>query len=158
MASKCAFFRFVKNALLVLAAVALGLGLVAYSEGAVTVYVHETGPDSHRLWLPVPALAVSEGLRLVPAKDLRNALRQAGPWLPAIQVAAAELSGAPDSLLVEVRDRREHVAIRKRGGYLLLEVDSDHETVRVAVPLSTVRAVARRLVESGQATEVAGVV
>ena len=151
MASMRCFFRFIKNALLVLAGVVLLIGFVAYSQGAVTLYVHEKGPEGKRLLLPVPALVVSEGLRLVPAEDLHDALRQAGPWLPAIQVAAAELGNAPDSLLVEVRDNGDHVVIRKRGNYLLVEVESDEDTVRVAVPLSTVRAVAQSLEHSRDA-------
>lgn len=155
MAAAHSFFRFVKNALMVMVGLVLLLGLIAYSEGAVMVDVRDKAPDSdhigHRIWLPVPALAVSEGLRFVPARDLHDALRQARPWLPAIRVAARELSKTPDGVLVEVRDHNDHVVIRKEGGKVIIDVDSDQDTVHMAVPLATVRAVAERLQYSEEA-------
>lgn len=149
MAATRGFFRFVRNALMAMFGFVLLVGLIAYSEGAVMVDVRDKAPDSehfyHRIWLPVPALAVSEGLRFVPDRDLADAMRQARPWLPAIRVAASELGKTPDGILVEVRDHHDHVVIRKEGGYVLVDVDSDDATVHVAVPLTTVQAVAERL-------------
>ena len=40
----------IKRILLVMVGVALFTGLVAYSEGAVMVYVHEKKPEGHRIW------------------------------------------------------------------------------------------------------------
>ena len=148
-ASPHGFWRFLKNVLLVMFGAVLLVGFIAYSEGAVMVDVRDKAPDcrhiGHHIWLPVPALAVSEALRFVPDRDLQNAMRQARPWLPAIRVAATELGKTPDGVLVEVRDRDDHVSIRKQGGYLLVDVDSREDTVHLAIPLGTVQAVADRL-------------
>ena len=134
-----------QRACLVAVGTVLLLGLVAYSEGAVTVYVHEKAADGHRLWLPVPALMVDEGLRFVPEEKLEQASRDIRPWLPAIEVASAELAGCPDGLLVEVKDQTDRVTIVKRGDALVVDVDSETDTVHVSVPVRLVRSLARRL-------------
>jgi len=127
----------------VLGAVLL-LGLVVYSEGAVTVYVHEK-PQGTWVWVPVPALLVDAGLSFVPDRDLRDAERQIGPWLPAIQAASAELERCPDATLVEVKDSHEHVLISKQGDTLRIDVEDDSETVHVALPVGLVNSVAHQL-------------
>ncbi|HKS96331.1 MAG TPA: hypothetical protein VJV74_09385 [Terriglobia bacterium] len=124
------------------------LGLVVYSEGAVTVYVHEK-PQGTRIWLPVPALLVDAGLSFVPDRDLRDAERQIGPWLPAIEAASAELERCPDATLVEVKDPQEHVLISKQGDTLRIDVEDDSETVHVAVPVGLVNSVAHQLQSAG---------
>jgi len=131
----------------VLGAVLL-LGLVVYSEGAVTVYVHEK-PQGTWVWVPVPALLVDAGLSFVPDRDLRDAERQIGPWLPAIQAASAELERCPDATLVEVKDSHEHVLISKLGDTLRIDVEDDSETVHVALPVGLVNSVAHQLQSAG---------
>jgi hypothetical protein len=49
-----------------------------------------------------------------------------------------QLAKVPDTVLVEVRDRDEHVRIEKRGGRILVDVDSPREEVHVGVPIQTV--------------------
>jgi hypothetical protein len=127
----------------VLGAVLL-LGLVVYSEGAVTVYVHEK-PQGTRIWVPVPALLVEAGVSFVPNDQLREASRQIRPWLPAIQAASAELERCPDATLVEVKDSREHVLISKQGDTLRIDVEDETDTVHIALPVHVVNSLARQL-------------
>jgi len=124
-------------------------GLVAYSEGAVIVYVHEKKPEGHRIWVPAPALLVDLGVRFVPEERLRDALQDLRPWLPAIEAAGHELERSPDGLLVEVKDRTDHVMVSKGGDVLRVDVDSETETVHVSVPISLIESVAERLGTSG---------
>ena len=139
----------IRRILLVMVGIALFMGLVAYSEGAVMVYVHEKKPEGHRLWVPVPALLVDLGVRFVPEERLQDALRDLQPWLPAIEAASHELRRCPDGLLVEVKDRTDHVMVSKGGEMLRVDVDSETDTVHVSVPISLIESVAARLGTSG---------
>ena len=139
----------IQRILLVIVGVALLTGLVAYSEGAVIVYVHEKKPEGHRIWVPAPALLVDLGVRFVPEERLRDALQDLRPWLPAIEAAGHELERSPDGLLVEVKDRTDHVMVSKCGDVLRVDVDSETETVHVSVPISLIESVAERLGTSG---------
>ena len=120
-------------------------GLVAYSEGAVTVYVREKQPQGTRIWLPVPALLVEVGMRFAPTDKLREASVEIRPWLPAIEAASKELARCPDATLVEVRNATEHVLISKQGDTLRIDVDDDNDTVHVSVPVEFVNSLARDL-------------
>ena len=135
----------IRRILLVMVGIALLTGLVAYSEGAVMVYVHEKKPEGHLIWVPVPALLVDLGVRFVPEERLQDALRDLRPWLPAIEAASHELERCPDGLLVEVKDRTDHVMVSKGGDVLRVDVDSETDTVHVSVPISLIESVAARL-------------
>jgi len=139
----------IRRILLVMVGIALFVGLVAYSEGAVMVYVHEKQPEGHRIWVPVPALLVDLGVRFVPEERLRDALRDLRPWLPAIEAASHELTRCPDGLLVEVKDRTNYVMVSKDGDVLRVDVDSETDTVHVSVPISLIESVTERLGTSG---------
>jgi hypothetical protein len=119
-------------------------GIVA-DAGFIGVRVHEKKPDGTNLRLYVPAVLVHLGVRLVPERELARAMSRASEFLPAMRIAAEELERIPDGLLVEVSSPREHVLIVKSGGSLVVDVDSDRETVHVSVPLKMVRNLARDL-------------
>ena len=125
--------------------IVLLMGLVAYSEGAVTVYVREKQPQGTRIWLPVPALLVELGMMFAPPAKLREASTQIRPWLPAIEAASHELARCPDATLVEVKNATEHVLISKQADILWIDVDDDNDTVHVSVPIGFVSALARDL-------------
>ena len=135
----------VQRVLLGIFGVVLLAGLVVYSEGAVTVYVHEKQPEGTRIWLPVPALLVEVGMRFVPADELREASTQVRPWLPAIRAASGELARCPDATLVEVKNSTEHVLISKLGNTLRVDVDDVNDTVHVSVPVEFVNSLAQEL-------------
>ena len=65
--------------------------------------------------------------------------------MPVARLALQELAKCPDTVLVEVKDRDEHVRIEKRGGRLLVDVDSHSEEVHVGVPIQTVVSVLKEL-------------
>jgi hypothetical protein len=143
------FLRATGRALLVLAGV-FAVGLAAlYSAGTVYVYVHEKRPGGHRLWLPIPALAVTEGIRLAPEKDLRKETRSWQPYLPAIGIASQALERCADTRLIEVEDASDHVLIQTRGSRLVIDVDSKDATVPVSFPLRMAGAVAEELRQQG---------
>ncbi len=125
--------------------IVLLMGMVAYSEGAVTVYVRQKEPRGTRIWLPVPALLVEVGMRFVPPDKLREASTQIRPWLAAIEAASNELARCPDATLVEVKNATEHVLISKQGDILRIDVDDDNDTVHVSVPIEFASSLARDL-------------
>lgn len=138
----------VGTALLILAGTALVAGAVAFSAGSVRVRVVEKKADGDHVNLVLPALAVPLGMRLMPEEARREAAAQVGPWVPAIRAAAETLADSPDAVLFEVQNPHEHLRIEKRDGRLLIDVDTDAETVHLSFPLRLLASVAAE-VETG---------
>jgi hypothetical protein len=139
------FIRALGQIFLVMAGIFLVGVALLYSAGTVSVYVHEKQPGGHRIWLPVPALAITQGIRFAPHKDLRDATRELRPYLPAIRAASLELARCPDTRFVEVQDADDHVTISKQGSLMVIDVDSSDATVHVSFPIEMVPALAERL-------------
>jgi len=129
-------------------------GAYVFHEGVIRVAVdeHKGGQNESHVHFFVPAAAVPLALHVVPEDRIRQAEERLRPLLPAIIIASRELGRLPDADLVEVRDAREHVQIRVRGGKLLIDVESPRETVHLSVPLRTVNEVARELESRGPAS------
>lgn len=108
-----------------------------YRAGLVRIHVTEKKPGGENFHLVVPGIVVTNALRLVPDEQLRDALRDARPWMPMAAIAARELERHPDATFIEVSSAREHVRIATRSGVLTIHVDSPDETVHLAVPLAT---------------------
>jgi hypothetical protein len=123
----------------------LATGALAFQDGIVDIQVEEHQKDGERVHVIVPAAMIPFALNFVPDAALERLPREARRHLPAIQAAAEELRRLPDTVLVEVEDGREHVCVQTRGGRLVIDVDSDRETVHVSVPLRTVESSLRRL-------------
>jgi len=121
-------------------------GAFVYHVGAVWVDVREKAPNGEHVRLVVPAVLAPVGAMLVPKAKLQEAPPELQEWLPVIEAASEELAHCPDGPLVEVDSRHEHVRIAKVGGSLVIDVDSDHETVHVSIPLKAVAYTARQLV------------
>jgi len=124
---------------------ALAGGALVYDMGSIWISVRakQTGGESIRL--VVPAAAGPVALWLAPKKHVREAAKEARPWLPAIKAAAEELRNCPDGPLVEVTNPHEKVHITKQGGALVIDVDDPNETVHVSVPLKMVGVIAAQL-------------
>lgn len=120
-------------------------GALAFSEGVITVKVQEKRRDGDHVRLYLPAGAATLAAKLVPDSRLDCLPRQARELLPALEVAAAELARMPDTLFVEAEDGDEHVRIETRAGRLIIDVTSPREDVYIAVPLRTIRRIARDL-------------
>lgn len=116
-------------------------GAVLFHEGAITVNVkeHKASGDGHRVFVVVPAAIVPWALKVIPQRHMPRLPHEALDALPAVQAAADELERMPDTVLVEVQSKREHVKVSKEGGYLVVNVTSDREEVHVSVPIRAAR-------------------
>jgi hypothetical protein len=110
-------------------------GAFVYSLGAVRVEVREKQPNGDHIHLILPAAVLPIGAAIAPREKIEEAARQVQPWLPTIRAASEELQRCPDTTFIEVENPREHVTIRKIGNALVIDVDSERETVHVSVPL-----------------------
>jgi len=124
-------------------------GAFLVQQGTVRVSVDEHRANGRHVHLLVPAALVPMGMRFVPEENLLDAARQARPFLPTIRVASAELARLPDCDLVEVQDVNKYVKITKRGGSLVIDVQSPEETVHVSFPLRLTDRVAAQLESVG---------
>ncbi|MBI2212763.1 MAG: hypothetical protein HYU52_03880 [Acidobacteria bacterium] len=139
----------------ILLGVAAGLcllfGSLAYAtyhvvarHGMLAIDVTEKTPGGARIKLLVPGVLVNLGLSLVPTvmpPDERERLsEELARFEPLLAAVVDELEKAPDMVFVEVEDGHERVTIAKRDGHLVIDVETDREDVRVAVPVESVRA------------------
>jgi hypothetical protein len=124
-------------------------GAYLVQQGTVRVSVDEHRANGRHIHLLVPAALVPMGIRFVPEENLLDAARQARLFLPTIRVASAELARLPDCDLVEVQDVNKYVKITKRGGSLVIDVQSPQETVHVSFPLRLADRIAAQLESLG---------
>ena len=117
--------------------------------GLVTVKVHESGPDGTNLYLPVPAVLVHAGMTVLPAlveedvwEDIRSDL---GEWAPVAAEALRAVEDAPDGVLVEIENDREHVRIEKDGRSLEVRVRDGKDSFEISLPASLLGRVAREI-------------
>lgn len=143
--------------LLILTAVAgillLGSGFLLAASivhtGLVTVKVNESGPDGTHLYLPVPAVLVHAGLTVIPAlveADVWEEVRtDLGEWAPVAAEALRAVEDAPDGVLVEVENDREHVRIEKDGRSLEIHVRDGKDRFDISLPANLLGRVAREI-------------
>jgi hypothetical protein len=110
----------------------------AVQDGFVHISVDELKESGTHLHLVVPASLGIVAARLAPRGQLSNAPHELRTLLPMLQLASVELVKQPDFMLVDVRDRDQHVRIAKVGNGLDIEEDSPREHVKVWVPLRAV--------------------
>lgn len=141
--------------MLVLAKVALGLGVAAAAAGAyvfhdgvirVDVDEHRDGGTHLHFW--VPATAVSTGLHFVPQDKLQGAARDARPYLPVLREISKELEKYPNAELVDVADGEDHVRVAMSDGKIQIDaISREGEVVHVTVPARVLEDVADQLEE-----------
>ncbi len=103
--------------------------------GVLVVDVREGGADGHRIVLPVPVILAQVALSVAPSQA-RNVECHAGErYLPLARDLAKKLRDYPDFTLAEVRERDEHVLIRKVGRDLVVDVTDAQDQVHCRVPL-----------------------
>jgi hypothetical protein len=110
-------------------------GAALSSEGFIHVQVHEKSAGGANVNIFVPAALATTALHFVPGRDFDRAPSQLQSALPVIDAAVPALRGAPDGVLVEVRDATDHVLVRKIGGSLVVDVNDPEDVVHVSVPL-----------------------
>jgi len=127
-------------------ATGVALAATVMRTGVVTVSVQQDGPEGHRVFVPVPALALDLGLGLatvaLPADELERIREEARPFAPMLRQLARELERCPDATLVEMVSDRESVRVVKRGGGFVIDVDAEDGQVRVALPARSLTRVA----------------
>jgi hypothetical protein len=126
-----------------------------YDGGLIRVHVVEKKKEGNNIHVFVPGIAVPIALKLAPDRELAKAGAKIRGHLPIIQAALEGLEECPDTVFVEVISDREYVKVEKRGGLILVNVDSEDETVSVAVPLQAVRYAVNELKNSAERAETA---
>ena len=127
---------------------AVGAAVWVSHAGMIAVNVEGHGPGGDRVHLVVPAVMVDMALQFIPESVCASAAIDMKRWGPVAHEFCRELSRCPDGVLVDVRGPRETTLIEKRGGSLVINVNSEKETVHVMMPLRTVAAVLSRLERS----------
>jgi len=117
--------------------------------GLVTVKVHESGPDGRNIFVPVPAVLFHAGMAVLPAlieedvwEDIRTDL---GEWAPVAAEALRAVEDAPNAVLVEIENDREHIRIEKDGRTLEIRVRDGKDSFEVSLPASLLGRVAREI-------------
>ena len=139
--------------MLILAKVALGLGVTVAAAGAyvfhegvirVDLDEHRDGGTHMHFW--VPATVVSTGLHFVPQEKLQCTAKEMLPYLPVLREISKELEKYPNAELVDVADGEDHVRITMVRGKIQIDaVSREGDVVHVTLPARLLRDVADRL-------------
>ncbi len=106
--------------------------------GFVHVSVDEAAEHGTQLHLVVPAELATMVAHFAPPEKFAEHQHELRALLPALQLSAQELMKLPDSVLVEVRDKHEHVLISKAGDGISIDEESEKEHVKVWIPLHAI--------------------
>jgi hypothetical protein len=128
-----------------------GLGVVC-SEGMVEVSVVERQPEVHHVYVLAPAMLMPIAAHFVPRHHLGDAAHQLGHYMPAIRAALGQLRECDDFVLVDVKDRDQHVEVQKIGGSLIVDVKDQDETVHVSTPIRAISSTLEQLAVSHEET------
>lgn len=137
------FTRFVAISLVLLLMPVFLVATAIAATGTVTVRVQDHSPSGMNLIIPVPALlfdvAAFVAPRLIPEDALMDIRDELAPWRPALVEAANALEDCPTGILVDVRNRDEHVVVRKMRGRYRVNVNSTDLDLQVSVPSRIMR-------------------
>jgi hypothetical protein len=111
-----------------------GAGLLC-SEGLVHVNVLQKGAERHHVHVIAPAMLVPIGIHFVPRAHLAEAAEEIHPWLPVIRETLKQLQQIEDLPFVEVSEPGQHVRISKSGGSIVVDVESEEESVHISTPI-----------------------
>lgn len=104
--------------------------------GLVSVRVKEHGPHGSDISLTLPGAPLQAFISFVPDEcfDRGTEMRRVAPILKEL---SGQLRRLPDCVLIDVEDRGadENVRIAKRGGNLVIDVQSPKETVHISMPI-----------------------
>ena len=119
------------------------LGVAIHHAGFIVVDVHDK-TKGERVFVPVPMLFVNLALDVVPDQRLArlsSRLQDKDEWVAAV---THELSECPDSTFVEIEGREDQILVAKKGGNIVIDVNSQDAEVHLRFPIrSTAKAVAR---------------
>jgi hypothetical protein len=123
----------------------LGIGLWVKSMGVLSVEVDAKGPGNSDVRIQVPGAVAQAGLFFVPDVVYAEMADGMDEWGAVVSALKGELENCPDAVFVQVDSDSENVLIRKEGKHLVIDVDSDDETVHVRVPLGIVSRVLSKI-------------
>lgn len=105
----------------------------------VVVSVDARGPDGTKFWLPVPIELAQVALWFVPDDKGRVDVRteEIERYQPVLEALLDGLEDVEEAELVRVEDGEQTVVVRKAGGNIEVNVDTDREDVRVRVSMRT---------------------
>jgi len=129
-----------------------GVGLLC-SEGMIQVNVVEKRPEGHHIRIMAPALLVPIGMHFAPKENIAEASAEIQPWLPTIRAALAQLRECDDFAFVEVKEPGQQVRVAKSGGSLVVDVNSEEESVHVSAPIRAMSSAVEELAAAAPATE-----
>jgi hypothetical protein len=137
---------------MILAKLALGAAstmvfatVYTFREGVIRINVDEHKTGGSHLHLIAPAAVVPMALHFVPKDKLREALRDAKPYLPVVETLTHELQRYPNTTFVDVEDGDDHVKISTIGDKIQIDVVNPEENVHLTIPLAMVNDVAAQL-------------
>jgi len=124
------------------------VGAAVSSEGFIHVEVHEKQPNGANVNVFVPAVLATTALHFVPNREFSHDSEELRSCLPIIDAAIPALRDAPDGVLVEVKDAKEHVLVQKIGGAIVVDVDDAEDVVHVSVPLRAAQNAIHQIAEA----------
>ncbi len=140
---------FLGGILLLVGITAGALASAVMDKGTIEILIQEKGTDGNRISIQVPGALVSAALLCVPNHlircEIEDDLDDLGKYLRLVSTVCDELAKLPDFVMVEVDERDEHVRITKEGSRLVVHVESDDESVFVALPLPVVEVAIAKL-------------
>jgi hypothetical protein len=149
MSRKTFIFSLAGGLGLLLLAAALTIGW-CFSAGAL--HVHLSGGEHRPVHLVIPGALVQAGLCCLPRAalaDVDASCEQAGlAWRPLVQAACGAIAASPEGEFVRVESDAERVIVAKTRRYLLVRVESAAETLRLEIPLRSLRGFGQWLASS----------
>ena len=124
-------------------------GAALSSEGFIHVKVHEKQPNGTNVNVFVPAVLATTALHFVPNRDFARDSSELRECLPMIDAAIPALQNAPDGVLVEVEDAKDHVLVQKIGDSIVVDVIDPENVVHVSVPLRAAQGAIHQVAEAG---------
>ncbi|MFN2432230.1 MAG: hypothetical protein ABR599_05335 [Gemmatimonadota bacterium] len=110
----------------------------------LVVDIREGGPEGHRLFVPIPLVALQAGAALAPDDAVRIEVQELERVRPAAVRFLTELRRISDGELVRVEERGETISVRKLGDELRVDVRDGADHVRVKVPIAGLAEILRR--------------
>ena len=138
-------------------ALAGGIGLMVLITGlavgwffsAGALHVHVSGSEHQPLHIMIPGAFVQAGLFLLPKAALAGVDEDCAAaglaWRPLMEAACTALASCPEGEFVRVESADERVIVSKTRRQLLVQVESDGESLRLEIPLRSLRSFGRQL-------------
>jgi len=118
-----------------------------YRHGNIRVQVTSQSHGGDNINLVVPASLAEAVVALAPLGMIRDEmpLDELEPYLPAIRQLSSQIRELPDAVYVQVDSEHETVRIEKRDGLFIIDVQDHSEQVHISIPVTTVNRVMNKI-------------